>query len=133
VICKLEAQYWCEEDVQDFSLVPKEELRWKMMIRTPGFVNGKELEKAKNVLLEKGKGREVTRVGLESLAEGRCVQMLHVGPYEKEGETIAVMEEFAADEGFRFHGLHHEIYLSDPRRVPPERLKTILRHPVEKI
>ena len=56
--------------------------------------------------------------------------MLHVGPYERESETIALMKAYAERNGMTFHGRHHEIYLSDPRRVPPERLKTILRHPV---
>ncbi len=58
------------------------------------------------------------------------MQALHVGPYEREGETIALLNEFASAQGLAFHGRHHEIYLSDPRRVEPERLKTILRHPV---
>ena len=62
--------------------------------------------------------------------ERRCVQMLHVGPYEREHETIALMRAHAKNSGLRFEGRHHEIYLSDPRRVPAERLKTILRHPV---
>jgi hypothetical protein len=66
------------------------------------------------------------------MVEGRCVQMLHVGPYEREGETVAQMQAFAESQGFKLEGLHHEIYLSDPRRVAPERLKTILRHPVTK-
>ena len=70
---------------------------------------------------------------LESLAEGTCVQMLHVGPYEKEHETIAVMKTFAEQKQLGFSGKHHEIYLSDPRRVPPERLKTILRKPVRPV
>jgi len=69
-------------------------------------------------------------VRLEKLSEGRCVQMLHVGPYATEEETIAQMLAFAAQQSLSFHGLHHEIYLSDPRRVPPQRLRTILRHPV---
>jgi hypothetical protein len=69
-------------------------------------------------------------VRLESLAEGRCVQMLHVGPYDRECETIAVMKAFAEKQQLGFPGKHHEIYLSDPRRVPPERLKTIVRQPV---
>jgi hypothetical protein len=56
--------------------------------------------------------------------------MLHVGPYEKEGETVAVMKAFAEKQQLGFAGKHHEIYLSDPRRVPPERLKTIVRQPV---
>jgi len=57
--------------------------------------------------------------------------VLHVGPYDQECETIARMEAFAKENGLAFRGLHHELYLSDPRRVPPERLRTILRHPVE--
>ena len=68
---------------------------------------------------------------LQTVGEGRCVQMLHVGPYEKEHETIAIMQAFAEEQGLAFHGLHHEIYLSDPRRVAPEKLKTILRRPVK--
>jgi len=84
------------------------------------------------VLIEKGKGAEVENVKLETLSEGECVQMLHVGPYENEGESVAVMKIFAEKEGLVFHGRHHDIYISDPRRVPPERLKTILRHPVKK-
>jgi hypothetical protein len=56
--------------------------------------------------------------------------MLHVGPYDAEEETVAAMRAFAEAEGLSFVGRHHEIYLSDPRRVPPERLKTILREPV---
>jgi len=72
----------------------------------------------------------VREVRLETITEGQCVQMLHIGPYERETETIEVMKSFAAGQGFQFHGRHHEIYLSDPRRVPPDRLKTILRLPV---
>jgi len=81
--------------------------------------------------LKKGKPREVEEVQLEMLREGDCVQMLHVGPYEREGETIALMQELATQKGLVFAGPHHEIYLSDPRRVEPERLKTILRMPVK--
>jgi hypothetical protein len=80
--------------------------------------------------LDKGKPGEVKEVVLEKIKEGRCVQMLHVGPYDRECETIAIMKEFAEGHGLHFSGPHHEIYLSDPRRVPPERLKTILREPL---
>lgn len=132
VICKLEAQWWHAGGADDLSKIAPDEWLWKMMIRTPGFVRSDEVKKAAAVLLEKGKGPEVEEVKIESLREGPCVQMLHLGPYEKEHETIAVMQEFAEKEGLVFHGRHHEIYISDPRRVPPERLKTILRHPVKK-
>ena len=102
------------------------------MIRTPDFVGKTELNQAAKTLREKGKDPEVEEVKLEAVAEGSCVQMLHVGPYDREWETISQMLEFAAEEGYESHGRHHEIYLSDPHRVPPERLKTILRMPVRK-
>lgn len=125
---KLEAQWWA--DTPNFADSPKDQWRWKLMIRTPEFVKKAELKKAVDVLLKRGKSAAVKDVRLETLREGRCVQMLHVGPYEREPETIAIMKAFAEAEGLAFNGRHHEIYLSDPRRVAPEKLKTILRHPV---
>ena len=115
-----------------FESTPHEQWNWRMMIRTPEMVKAGDLKKAASVLIDKGKSPSVNDVELQAISEGRCVQMLHVGPYDKEGETIEVMQEFALEQGLEFHGLHHEIYLSDPRRVPPERLKTILRQPVRK-
>ena len=132
VVCKLEAIWWFDDDKHDFENTPRDRWNWKMMIRTPSIVKQKELEKAASALIEKGKSPSVREVKLETISEGPCVQMLHVGPYDKEGEAFEVMEAFAAEQGLEFHGRHHEIYLSDPRRVPPERLKTILRHPFRK-
>jgi hypothetical protein len=128
-VCKLEAQWWAD-GAADFSRLPKNDWRWTLLIRTPDFIKRNDLAEALAVLLKRKKGEEVKQVRLETLDEGRCVQMLHVGPYEKECETIALMAAFAERQDLQFHGRHHEIYLSDPRRVPPERLKTILRHPV---
>ncbi|MBL7153382.1 MAG: GyrI-like domain-containing protein [Phycisphaerae bacterium] len=130
VVCKLEALWWLDDDKHDFESTPRDNWNWKLMIRTPGIVKQEELEKAASVLIEKGKSPAVREVRLEGISEGPCVQMLHVGPYDKEGETVEVMKGFAEEQGLEFHGRHHEIYLSDPRRVPPERLKTILRRPV---
>jgi hypothetical protein len=130
-ICKLECQYWTGECGGNFSGVPKEQWHWKLLIRTPDFVKAEELAKAVAALLGKGKTQSVREVRLGSLIEGPCVQMLHIGPYEKEHETIELMRNFAEKSALRLHGLHHEIYLSDPRRVAPEKLKTILRMPVE--
>ena len=104
--------------------------RWKLLIRVPDFVAAREVVAAAKVLLAKGKGKAIARVKLETLREGRCVQMLHVGPYMDEGRTMDAMLECAKANGLRFTGRHHEIYLSDPRRVRPEKLRTILRHPV---
>jgi hypothetical protein len=131
-VCKLEAQWWDENGEEDFSRTPKDRWCWKLLIRTPSFVTKKELAKTADLLVKRGKGQVVKDVQLESFTEGRCVQMLHVGPYEREHETIALMQAHAEKNGLKFHGHHHETYISDPRRVPPERLKTILRHPVTK-
>jgi hypothetical protein len=129
-VCKLEGQWWADGPEPSLAKAPKDKWRWKLLIRTPEFIKAKDLEQAIAVLVKRGKGANVERVRLETLDEGPCVQMLHVGPYEKECETIALMEAFAGEQQLRLQGPHHEIYLSDPRRVPPERLKTILRHPV---
>lgn len=129
-VCKLEAQWWVEGEPEDFATVPKDQWQWKLLIRTPDFITQADLDKAVAALTKKGKSPTVKDVVLETIDEGRCVQMLHVGPYDREGETVAVMNAFMKEQGLKRHGLHHEIYLSDPRRVPPERLKTILRLPV---
>ncbi len=126
-VCKLEGQWFFEGDPAG---IPKDQWRWKLMIRTPDFITEADRKQAVAILLKKGKAREVQDVALERIKEGQCVQMLHVGPYDRECETIAMMQTFTESHGLHFVGPHHEIYLSDPRRVPPERLKTILREPV---
>lgn len=128
-VCKLEGQWWGETS-PDLSLVPQAQWRWKLLIRTPDFITPAELEQAVAVLLKRGKGADVKRVELETLDEGLCVQMLHIGPYDMEYKSVGLMRSFAEAQKLKFHGRHHEIYLSDPRRVAPERLKTILREPV---
>ena len=109
----------------------KEQWTWQLMIRTPDFITEKEVKGAIAVLLKRGKTEVVQQVVLVALEEGLCVQSLHVGPYDKECLTLEVMRSFAEKKGMKFHGAHHEIYLSDPRRVDPAKLKTILRHPLE--
>jgi hypothetical protein len=110
VVCKLEGLWW---DIQ-----PPNIWNWKLLIRTPDFITKSQVPKGK--------------VKLETLTEGQCVQMLHVGPYDQVCRTTEIMRAFAEGEGLAFHGKHHEIYLSDPRRVAPEKLKTIVRVPVRK-
>jgi hypothetical protein len=128
-VCKLEGQWFF--DVEP-AATPKEAWKWKLMIRTPEFVTEKDLNTAVGTLLKRGKSRKIEEVTLETIDEGVCVQMLHVGPYETENATITLMRSFAESNGLNLSGPHHEIYLSDPRRVPPERLKTILREPAIK-
>lgn len=129
-VCHLEGLWWAGRKGQDLFRVPPSRWNWKLLIRVPTFIGPADLKKAATALLEKQKPAEVAEVKLEKIEEGLCVQMLHVGPYYEEGKSIARMTEFAEANGLSFHGLHHEIYLSDPRRVPPQRLRTILRHPV---
>ena len=130
-ICKLEALWWLDQEQRDWSKVPRDTWNWKLMIRTPEFVTQKDLDGAVKTLLGKGKESLCQKVRLESFTEGQCVQMVHVGPYDQEEQTISQMEAFARSQGLVITGRHHEIYLSDPRRVAPERLKTTLRHPVQ--
>jgi hypothetical protein len=128
-VCKLEGQWFFGGDP---AAVPKDQWKWKLLIRTPEFIARKDLAAAVETLLKRGKSPEMEEVALETIDEGVCIQMLHVGPYEREHETVALMRSFAEANGLQFSGPHHEIYLSDPRRVPPERLKTIIRLPATK-
>jgi hypothetical protein len=129
-VFKLEAQWWGEDGSGDFARVPKSQWCWRLMIRTPECVLAPELAAAREVLLKRKKADGTEDVRLHVFTEGQCIQMLHVGPYENEAETSRLMTEWAQAQGLEFCGVHHEIYISDPRRVPPEKLKTILRHPV---
>ena len=107
--------------MQDLAKTP-----WRLVLRVPEFVTKGDLRAALSRRTSKGKlgSPDVT---LQRIREGTCVQVLHVGPYAEEGETIDVMLRWAHSRGYSVVGPHHEIYLSDPRRVAPPRLKTILR------
>ncbi|MFZ5933092.1 MAG: GyrI-like domain-containing protein [Patescibacteria group bacterium] len=129
-VAKLEGLWWVESD-KPFKEVPREEWQWKLLIRMPEFVTLEIFEKAKSEVIEK-KGIElVNKVKFEKIKEGKCIQVLHIGPYSAEAESwkkiIKLMEEKKLVE----NGLHHEIYLSDPRKTPPQKMKTILRQPVK--
>jgi len=130
-VCKLEA-LWPNLKCDGIAMPPKEQWTWELLIRTPRFITQKDVDQAIETLMKRGKGTAVQRVGLRSLGEGLCVQALHVGPYDDEGRTTETMRALAEKQGLRFAGAHHEIYLSDPRRIAPSKLKTILRQPVEK-
>ncbi len=131
-VCALEGFWWGAQGDADFLRQSRETWCWKLVIRVPDFITQKDVTSAIKQLQAKGKAAEVAQVQLEKINEGACVQVLHVGPYATETETIVRMHEFAVDHKLAFHGLHHEIYLSDPRRVKPEKMKTILRLQVKK-
>ncbi len=132
-VCKLEGLWWSGDvDGSSRLVAPPSNWNWKLLIRVPDFVTPEHVNEAKATLKEKGRDPEVREVELEEIAEGTCVQMLHMGPYAKEGETLAAMKQFAVEKGLEMHGKHHEIYVSDPSRVAEEKLKTILRMPVRR-
>jgi len=129
-VCHLEGQWWAE-DKCDFRSHQPQEWQWRLLIRVPEFITQKELDRAIKSVMAKGKAPLADQVKLEELAEGRCVQMLHVGPYAKEKTAVDQMQTMVEGKGLHLRGPHHEIYLSDPNRVPPDRIRTILRYPLE--
>lgn len=121
---------WWMADGGDFDMSRKQDWRWTQMIMTPDFVSKKMVDAAAEELRRK-KGKDaVAPYRLERWKEGWCVQITHLGPYEAEAPTIEKMHSFAREQGYTLHGKHHEIYLNDPRRTAPEKIKTILRQPV---
>lgn len=128
-VSKLEGLWWGAPRGKLLIDSPVRTWRWKVMIRVPTFVAPRDLLAARRTLAMRGRTLEA-RVRLETLREGRCVQMLHRGPYRAEHATITAMVAFARGRGLWPRGRHHEIYLSDPRRVASARLRTILRQPV---
>ena len=103
---------------------------YRVMIMQPDFISAELFAEAVDRAQKKKPNSSLARVELAPFHEGPVIQTLHLGPYATEPETIARMVAFAESEGYSQHGLHHEIYLSDPFRTAPERLKTILRHPI---
>jgi len=130
-VCKLEGLWWGRaKEGTSFLDEPRSRWQWQLLIRTPDFIKASDRGAALTQLEKRGKDPGVADVELIRLDEGRSVQLLHVGPYDTEPESLERMQDFAKTLGLRPHRLHHEIYLSDPRRVPAARLKTILRMPV---
>jgi len=127
----LEGEWYCE-DLAAFSMDRKEDWKWKLLIVQPDFIADEEAADA----IEAAKAKKDASPALADLRferrpPERAAHILHVGPYDDEPPTIARLHAFIAGAGFHLAGLHREIYLSDARRVAPERLKTIIRQPVE--
>ncbi len=115
--------------LSDPQKTPISEWQWRLLIRVPDAVTSKHLADAKKVLKER-KGLDTAAVRRIRWKEGRAVQVLHVGPYDQVGATYCQLDAFAREQGMVPQCPAHEIYLSDPRRVAPEKLKTIVRLPV---
>lgn len=124
---------WWQPGSTEIDLRHKDKLCWISMIRLPDFVTPEVFAWALSEAAAK-KGGDFSPVHFFSYTEGLCVQCLHLGPYDSEPETLRSMDAYAAAQGYRpdlsAARFHHEIYLADPRRCKPERLKTVLRHPL---
>lgn len=127
---KLEGLWWVVSEKPALE-VPRSQWHWKLLIRVPDFVEDETVAQARAVVHEKNGLAVVKDIKFETLCEGRCVQILHVGPYKTEPESLAKLESFMKLNGLLKNGFHHEIYLSDPRKTSPEKMKTILRQPVK--
>lgn len=111
--------------------IPREDWKYRLMIRMPEFVTKNMIENAKEEMLRKKDIKYIDELEFFTLEEGKVIQMLHVGPFENEPESLKLIRDFALGNQLEKNGLHHEIYLSDFRRTAPDRLKTILREPVK--
>ncbi|WP_348772424.1 GyrI-like domain-containing protein [Pseudoalteromonas luteoviolacea] len=112
--------------------IAKEDLIYQLMIRQPKFVTNSLFENVLVATKEKKPSPLLDLIRLESMADEKCIQMLHIGPFEDEQETFEIMDAFANQNGLvRVSKVHREIYLSDVRKVAPEKLKTVLRFKVE--
>ncbi len=130
VVPPLEGLWWAD-DPADFVTRNKAAWKWTMMIMVPDFIPDEVYAAAKDKAMAK-LGEPPSSFRLEMLREGRCLQRLHIGSYDEEGPVLAQLHDDIMPElGLDFNGHHHEIYISDPRRVPASRLKTVLRQPVK--
>jgi hypothetical protein len=132
VVPPLEGLWWAE-DMEAFTAArDKSAWDWTMMIMQPEWITQEMVEEAVKQVEKKGLPA-LSKLYLETYHEGLAVQILHIGSYDDEAPTIARMHAFIDENGYEPAGKHHEIYLSDPRKVAPEKLKTVLRQPVRKI
>ncbi len=127
--------FWWQENTEGIDYGRKEDFQFISVIRLPDFVTKEDFDWAIDEATRKKK-QDFSKVEFLAYDEGLCVQCMHIGSYDNEPETIDKMNDFIEQQGYRtdFSGgrLHHEIYLSDARRVAPEKLKTVIRHPIIK-
>ena len=131
-VAPLEGLWWADEEAPTMADLQRDRdaWNWTMMIAVPDAVTPEEVAAAREAAARKRELPAAPLLRLERLEEGLAAQIMHVGPYSEEEPTIERLHAFAAAEGYELRGRHHEIYLGDPRRTAPERLKTVLRHPV---
>ncbi len=127
--------FWWQEGINGFDYKRKEEFHWISVIRVPDFVKEKDFRWAVETAEHKKK-MDCSQARLLTIEEGLCVQMMHLGSFDDEPASVALMDAYIKEQGYvndiNKNRLHHEIYMSDARRVPPEKWKTVIRHPIKK-
>ena len=127
--------FWWQPGVTGIDYAHKEDFRWISVIRLPDFVTKADFDWAVDEATKKKK-TDFSKVEYITYDEGLCVQCMHIGSYDDEPKTVALMHEYMKRQGYALditdQRLHHEIYLSDARKVAPEKLKTVIRHPIRR-
>ncbi|MCD7786225.1 MAG: GyrI-like domain-containing protein [Oscillospiraceae bacterium] len=127
--------FWWQDGVDGVDYTDKNSFHWISVIRLPDFVTQKDFDWAVETATKKKK-MDCSTAEFLTIDEGLCVQIMHLGAFDDEPATVAVMDEYLTQNGYENdlneNRFHHEIYLSDARRVPPEKWKTVIRHPIKK-
>lgn len=127
--------FWWQDDVDGIDYSDKSTFRWISVIRLPDFVTKKDFDWAVETATKKKKA-DFSSAEFLTVEEGLCVQIMHTGPFDDEPATVEIMDKFIAESDyvndFSAERIHHEIYMSDARKVAPEKLKTVIRHPIRK-
>ena len=127
--------FWWQDNVDGIDYADKAAFNWISVIRLPEFVTQKDFEWAVETASEKKK-LDCSSAEFLTIDEGVCVQIMHIGAFDDEPQTVALMDEYVAQNGYENDitesRLHHEIYLSDARKVAPEKWKTVIRHPIKR-
>jgi hypothetical protein len=138
VVAKLEGLWWFDEEkyghvnAADAPLkIPRSEWMFRLMIRLPDFVTKDQVVEAQKKAMEKAGSEWIEKISLHKIGSKKVVQMLHIGPFDKEPESLAILQQYITDNKLERIGFHHEIYLSDFRKTAPGKLRTILREEIK--
>jgi hypothetical protein len=128
--------FWWQDGTDGVNYADKTSFNWISVIRLPDFISGKDIEWAVMTATKKKK-TDCSQVKFLTVNEGLCVQIMHIGPYDNEPVTVKLMDDYLAQNGYENNlnseRMHHEIYLSDPRKCLPEKMKTVIRHPIKRL
>lgn len=129
VVMPLQGLWWAD-DMDVFTMMQRDDWQWRVMILAPKEVTQEMFEEAREELRAKKDPPSLDKARLGEYAEGLAAQIMHIGPYAEEEPTIQRLHEYIHEQGHQPRGKHHEVYLSDPNRTAPERMRTILRQPM---